>query len=159
MPPAHVKFITCAQKKMHSRSDSHGWAVAFVHSHFTVYRIICFSKMTWLWANTEDRGSGIIHWINGANSSFLTANTELREDMWSPSCQCLVQQAVQAVSPQGDLGQLRGQRASGSPPRAPGELLQKLWLWKVLDGRAKLESRIHGEKILWVTKGLCFQKF
>lgn len=114
--------------------------------------------MTWLWTNIEDRGSGTIHWTNGAIASFLAANTELREDMWSPSCQCLAQQADQVVSPQGDLGQLCGLCASGSPHRAPGGLPQKLWLWKVMDWRAKLERSICGEKIWWFRKGLFFPK-
>lgn len=99
----NAKFITCAQKKVHSRSDSHGWAVPFVHSYYTVYRIICFPKMTGPWTNIEYRGSATIHWTNGAIASFLTESLDLRE-LWSPSCQGLAQQAVQAVSPLEWLG-------------------------------------------------------
>lgn len=50
---AHQIYYLCSEK-MHSRSDSHGWAVSFVCSHFTVNRILYLAKMTWVCANIED---------------------------------------------------------------------------------------------------------
>lgn len=49
---AHQFYYLCSEK-MHSRSDSHGWAVPFVCSHFTLYRILYFAKTTRFWTDTE----------------------------------------------------------------------------------------------------------
>lgn len=51
---AHQIYYSCSEKML-GRSGSYGRAVSCVCLHFTVNRILYFSKMMWSWTNIEDR--------------------------------------------------------------------------------------------------------
>lgn len=56
MWPAHTTEVRCysCSENMHSRSDSHEWAVSSGCSHFAMYRILYFDEITWPWTDIKD---------------------------------------------------------------------------------------------------------